>query len=146
MANEQLNDRDVTAKEAERIVPIRQADGTLVEGHLPPINDILIPSTTTKSALIRWLFALGYQVKEIYPFLGVKYQMVRNITTNVPKRAAREDLPPLEVSYRPETDVLDDAMDAALEQSLMQGRKERIKTAAQARRESGASEDQGEND
>lgn len=110
-----------------RTINIREPDGSLRKGALPPIGDILIPKTTTKSALIRWLYALGYSVREIYGFLGCKYQMVRNIVTTIPKRAAREDLPAMEVMYRPEKDMIDEALDGALEASLMEGRRERLR-------------------
>lgn len=65
---------------------------------LPPISRIRIPDgakiTSTK---IRWLSGIGYLPKEIAPYLGVRYQQVRNVLTNLPKRAAREDVPPLVV-------------------------------------------------
>jgi hypothetical protein len=125
---------DVTAKTPKEVhqdngrkVKVRGPDGEVYERLLPPITQIVIPHTTTKSATIRWLGRLGYSVKEIYPFLGVKYQMVRNILTTEPKRAAREDTPDLIVEYKPETDVINDAMDGALEASLMEGRRERLK-------------------
>lgn len=121
-----LSDPEGLASEAGiKLVPIKQPDGTYINGSLPPITDIVVPKTSTKSALIRWFNAMGYSVKEIYPFLGVKYQMVRNIITTIPKRAAREDLPPLWIEYKPEAHVIDDALDSALDQSLLAGRKER---------------------
>lgn len=101
-------------------------DGVLKEILLPPLNMIVIPDTTTKSATIRWLHGLGYSVNEIHKGLGLKYQMVRNIVTTIPKRAAREDLPPPYVEYKPESDELQDALDGALEASLMEGRKARV--------------------
>ena len=65
---------------------------------LPPIHRIAMPPemqiTSTK---IRWLSAIGYVPREIAPYLGVRYQKVRNVLSNPPKRAAREDLPPLVV-------------------------------------------------
>lgn len=115
--------------EEPRRVKIRGADGEIYEGSLPPIEMIQIPVTEggTKSVRIRWLKALGYTVNEISKGLMIKYQMVRNITTNQPKRAAREDLPPLIVQYKPEADELQDALDGALEKSLLQGRQERLR-------------------
>lgn len=120
-----------------RKVKVRLEDGSIVIQPLPPITSIVIPKTATKSATIRWLGALGYQVKEIYPFLGVKYQMVRNILTNIPKRAAREDTPDVIIEYKPEKDMLDEAMDGALEQSLMAGRKDRKKAQREELRAQG---------
>lgn len=65
---------------------------------LPPIARIKMPEgakiTSTK---IRWLAGVGYEPKEIAPYLGVRYQQVRNVLTNPPKRASREDVPPLVV-------------------------------------------------
>lgn len=107
-----------------RVAQIKGEEG-LYEGGLPPITDIVLPTTTTKSALIRWLYRVGYEPKEIYVFLGIKYQMVRNIITTTPKRAAREDLPPLIIEYKEQGDVIDDALDGALDESLMAGRRER---------------------
>ncbi len=125
-ANDDNQDlRQLTEDEAKHLVPIVQDDGTKVLGSRPPINRIVMPSTKTKSALIRWLHALGYPTKEIYVYLNVKYQMVRNIVTTEPKRAAREDLPPLEVRWLPELDIIDHALDGALEQALLTERKER---------------------
>lgn len=49
------------------------------------------------STRIRWLSGVGYLPKEIAPYLGVRYQQVRNVLENPPKRAAREDIPPLKV-------------------------------------------------
>src|SRR5258708_4663566 len=82
-------------------VLIKQDEGPPMWGDLPPITMIVIPGTTTKSALIRWLHKLGYSTSDIYKFLGIKYQMVRNIVTNIPKRAAREDLPAMVVEFKP---------------------------------------------
>lgn len=126
MADEADNTEEPQSQ-ARRVIII-QEDGTEIQGSLPPIGDIVIPSTGTKSATIRWLYALGYPVREIYQFLGIRYQMVRNIATTIPKRAAREDLPPLKIRYREVTrDLIDEAMDGALESSMMTSRKERLK-------------------
>lgn len=135
--NDSLPERDATdaAKDAPRIVQVQQADGTIVAGQLPPMSDIYKPPTLTKSALIRWLNKLGYTVGEIHKGLGIKYQMVRNITTTIPKRAAREDLPPLVITYLPEKDFLEAALDGALEASLLTERKERLKAQKQLLRQ-----------
>lgn len=95
---------------------------------LPPLELLVIPATTTKSARIRWLIAMGYKVAEISNHLGIKYQMVRNIATTEPKRAAREDLPPLVVVMREPVDDVQAIADAELEQSLKKGRKDRQKS------------------
>lgn len=92
---------------------------------LPPIEQVLPPVTTTKTALLRWYRTLGYTVAEISNYTGIRYQQVRNVTTNLPKRAAREDLPPLVIELRETVDVLQAAMDGALDKSLLAGRKER---------------------
>lgn len=92
---------------------------------IAPIESIEIPKTTTKSARIRWLRAMGYTVAEISNFLGIRYQMVRNIATSTPKRMAREDLPPLEVVFKPEVDDVQIIMDTELEASLKAERKRR---------------------
>lgn len=113
------------------------ADGTETTGPLPPIGMIVITKTKTQSNTIRWLAALGYEIKQISACLGIRYQQVRNIVTTIPKRAAREDLPPLIVEYKPETDALDDAMDGALEASLLAERKARQKNNREQRRNQG---------
>lgn len=137
--NDSLPERDATsaAKDAQapRIVQVQQADGTIVAGQLPPMSDIYKPPTLTKSALIRWLNKLGYTVGEIHKGLGIKYQMVRNITTTIPKRAAREDLPALVITYLPEKDFLEAALDGALEASLLAERKERQKANQEANKD-----------
>ncbi len=119
-------DVHMAEEKKDRTVMVMGADGILQEILLPPLNMIIIPSTTTKSATIRWLHGLGYSVNEIHKGLGLKYQMVRNIVTTIPKRAAREDLPAPYVEYKPESDELMDALDGALEASLMEGRKARV--------------------
>lgn len=111
-----------------RLALVVQEDGSEAMMDLPLITAIEMPATLTKSARIRWLHTLGYTVAEIYGFLGCKYQMVRNIVTTVPKRAAREDLPPLKVRYREVNDEIQDALDGALEASLLVDRKDRKKT------------------
>lgn len=146
-----VQERDVTENgngkgKKERLVEIVQDDGVIAVGHLPPINLIVVPSTLTKSATIRWLNALGYEVKEIYQFLGIRYQMVRNIINTIPKRAAREDLPPLQVRYKPEQDPIEGGLDAALDESLMQERRDRRKAARMHGRPTGNRADQEDED
>lgn len=101
---------------------------------LPPISDIVVPKTATKSAMIRWLVAMGYSVLDIHHWSGIQYQMVRNIAKSTPKRAAREDLPPLVLEYRQDGDLIDAAIDGALEASLLAERRARKKEEAAARR------------
>lgn len=60
---------------------------------LPPIHRVREPKMHHMSTRIRWYKGLGYEVKEIASYLGVRYQQVRNVVTTEPKRAAREDLP-----------------------------------------------------
>lgn len=67
------------------------------ERNLPPIGRIIMPEMKIMSTRIRWLSGVGYLPKEIAPYLGVRYQQVRNVLENPPKRAAREDIPPLKV-------------------------------------------------
>ena len=91
---------------------------------LPPIHHIREPKMQHMSTRIRWYLSLGYPVKEVSKFLGVRYQQVRNVKTVEPKRAAREDIPPLWIVLH---DVQDDleAMDAhALEMEMAQQRAE----------------------
>jgi hypothetical protein len=104
------------------------------EKRLPPIADIVVPKTATKSAMIRWLCAMGYSVKEISASTGIVYQMVRNISLSQPKRAAREDLPPLVIEYREQEDLITAAMDGALDAAMASQRKERKKAEKVQRR------------
>jgi hypothetical protein len=111
---------------------------------LPPITDIVIPDGI-KSTRIRWLSAMGYEVKEISAFLGIRYQQVRNVITNTPKRAAREDMPPLVLVYKEEQDLFEAAMDGTLDESLLAARAERKaaeKAQRRADREAGAGQDE----
>lgn len=135
MVDERNEDGDVVDKFPK--VKVRLEDGSIVTQPLPPIGQIVIPKTKTQSNTIRWLAALGYEVKDISAQLGTRYQQVRNIVTTIPKRAAREDLPDLVVEYKPEADPFDDAMDGALEASLLAGRKERQKENREMRRAEG---------
>ena len=73
------------------------SDETQPERALPPIHRIREPAMHHMSTRIRWFKALGYEVKEIAAFLGVRYQQVRNVVTTQPKRMAREDLPALTI-------------------------------------------------
>ena len=94
------------------------------EEYRPPLARLKMPDMQHASTKIRWLVALGYPPKEIAPFLGVRYQMVRNVMNTEPKRAAREDLPPLDVEVLDiETDL--EAMERqALEQEMAAQRAE----------------------
>ncbi len=90
----------------------------LEEGkYLPAIYRLQLPETRTKSALIRWLCGLGYPVKEISRALNMRYQQVRNVVTTEPKRATREDTPPLEIVLSEDGDV-EDIVDMLLGEAL----------------------------
>lgn len=93
---------------------------------LPPIHRILIPeSMKIMSTRIRWLKAVGYEVREISNFLGIRYQQVRNVVTTQPKRAAREDMAPLEIRVKPLIDDNLELMDQrALEEEMRMQRVE----------------------
>lgn len=97
----------------------------LAEEALPPIGSVVIPKVQTASTRIRWLKALGYATSTISNHLGIRYQMVRNVSVTIPKRAAREDLPKLEVWLHAEADFVEAGMDGALDASLLAARKER---------------------
>lgn len=85
---------------------------------LPPIGRIKMPDgMKVTSTRIRWLHALGYESREIAPYLGCRYQQVRNVLQNPPKRAAREDMPPLVVEILA---LSDDMLDVADEEHLRQ--------------------------
>jgi len=106
---------------------------------LPPIGRIKMPEMKIVSTKIRWLTAIGYLAREIAPYLGVRYQQVRNVMSNPPKRAAREDVPPLVVEVLEISDDNLELMDqhAMLEQlaaSRTSHRRER-KATNQKRRE-----------
>lgn len=147
---------DEAAEEAAKLVWLIMLDGSRVQGSLPLLKDIQLPVSKTKSHTIRWLWAVGYTVQQISNGLGIKYQMVRNIAYSEPKRAAREDLGSLDVRLKPtltnlellggavdlDSDIgleimVGEALDGALEASLMAGRKARVKAAAKIKRESG---------
>jgi hypothetical protein len=94
------------------------------EIELPPITHLKIPEMRHTSTKIRWLLGMGYKVKEVSDFLGVRYQQVRNVGTTNPKRAAREDVP----AYVVETLEIDDDLEAMdkhfLEIEMAQQRKQ----------------------
>jgi predicted transcriptional regulator len=85
-------------------------DGGEDTRNLPPIHRIKEPAMKHMSTRIRWYHKLGYTVGEIHNGLGVRYQQVRNVVTTEPKRAAREDLPPLKIELL-ELDDDHEAMD-----------------------------------
>lgn len=95
--------------------------------YLPPLHRIVIPETKTQSAKIRWLFGVGYQVKDISSGLGIRYQQVRNIITTEPKRAAREDLPELKIQLAEMEDVVDSLLGDELERTHLEARKQHQK-------------------
>ena len=116
-------------------------------GYLPPIQRLVMPQTVTQSALVRWLWALGYSVKDIHHGTGIRYQQVRNMVTSQPKRATREDLPPLEIKVMEPEDAVQLIMDQALDASVMAGRSAERKGAAKARRAKGKTpDDEGNED
>lgn len=125
---------DMSGDEEVHMVKVL-VDGAVVVQPLPPIEAIRMPQTATKSGLVRWLWAMGYPVKDIYSHLGMKYQMVRNIVTTQPKRAAREDLPPMVAEYKPDIDDVQAIMDNALDESVLAERKDRKKAEKQVRYE-----------
>lgn len=86
---------------------------------LPPIARIKMPEMKIVSTRIRWLHSVGYEVREIAPFLGCRYQQVRNVLQTPPKRAAREDVPPpiIEV-LRLSEDMLEIADEESLRQNM----------------------------
>lgn len=75
---------------------------------LPPISHVKPPPMRHMSTKIRWYLGLGFTVKEVSTFLGVRYQQVRNVGVVEPKRAAREDVPPFII----ETWEVDDDLEA----------------------------------
>lgn len=91
---------------------------------LPPISHVKPPDMKHMSTKIRWWLGLGYEVREVANYLGVRYQQVRNVGTTEPKRAAREDVPPYVIELWEVDDDLE-AMDKhALEQEMAAQRAE----------------------
>lgn len=109
-------------EEGAEWVRARELEG-VISRYLPPIYRIKMPETRTQSAIIRWLWELGYPVKVIAKSLDVRYQQVRNIVTTEPKRAAREDLPPLEIELVEMEDIVDMMLGEALEEDFKKARK-----------------------
>jgi hypothetical protein len=102
---------------AETAAP-EEDDVQLDKRGLPPIGRIKMPDgIKVVSTKIRWLSSVGYLPNEISKYLGCRYQQVRNVLQNPPKRAAREDLPP------PTVEILrlsDDMLEVADEEHLRQ--------------------------
>lgn len=104
------------------------SDEVQPERALPPIHRIREPAMHHMSTRIRWFKALGYEVKEIAAFLGVRYQQVRNVVTTQPKRMAREDLPALTIELLDlETDL--EAMEAQALQMNMAAQRAQDRSA-----------------
>lgn len=110
----------------EDVVSVDETDKLVIDS-LPDIGQIKMPEMKVVSTKIRWLSALGYSKSDIQKFLNVRYQQVRNVLTTIPKRAAREDLPPLVIELMDPIDDIQAIMDTALEQSLGEGRRARKK-------------------
>lgn len=121
--------------EDEAETPVTGNEDT--EPNLPPISHIKPPEMRHNSTKIRWYLGLGYTVKEVATFLGVRYQQVRNVGTTTPKRAAREDVPP----YIIETWEVDDDLEAmeahALEQQMAAQREQDREARRRARKGTG---------
>lgn len=100
--------------------------------YLPPLHRIKMPKTTTSSARIRWLWALGYPVKDISKGLGIRYQQVRNIINTEPKRATREDMPPLKIELIEVEDIVDTFLGSELERTFQADRKQRSRKGKRA--------------
>lgn len=94
---------------------------------LPPLRLVKVPQVRTASARIRWALALGYSVKEISSTWGIKYQQVRNVRETQPKRATREDMPPLTIELMDPVDDIQAITDAELDRSLAASRQERLR-------------------
>lgn len=107
------------------------------ERALPPIHHIREPHMQHMSTRIRWYFALGYKAVEIQKRTGVLYQQVRNVIHTQPKRAAREDLPPLVIEVLELDDDLE-AMDKHHFEIQMAAQRDQGRKAA-ARARNGAS-------
>jgi hypothetical protein len=136
----------------KRIVPTVQPRPQVVEGlgkaleaaraegvelNLPPIAHIKPPDMKHTSTKIRWYLGLGYTVKEVSGFLGVRYQQVRNVGVGTPKRAAREDVPPFVIECWEVDDDLE-AMEAhALEEQMAAQRQQDREARKQSRRGKG---------
>jgi hypothetical protein len=106
---------DVEGGNSEVEKDVIARDGVTV---LPPIHRVKEPKTHHMSTRIRWLWAVGYSVKEIARWTGARYQMVRNVVNTEPKRAAREDLPELKVERLEIGDDWELMGDAALEREM----------------------------
>jgi hypothetical protein len=106
-----------------------------VANKLPPIARIVIPDAAKlTSTKIRWLAALGYEPREIHHKLGVRYQQVRNVLTQPPKRMAREDLPPLEIRLFELGDDLEAMDQHAFQEEMAAHRKESNKNRREINR------------
>lgn len=101
--------------------------------YLPAIHRIVMPNTTTQSAKIRWLHLLGYATKDIAAALGIRYQQARNIITTEPKRAAREDIPPLEIQLADIEDIVDLLLGQELDRTFAEERRTRKRDAKRQR-------------
>ena len=93
---------------------------------LPAIQRVKQPKVHNRATLIRWYHELGYPTKDIAKLLDVRYQQVRNVLVTQPKRAAREDLPPLTYETWDLVDDVQAIMDVELDRSLAAGRKARL--------------------
>jgi hypothetical protein len=120
---------DVMADNEEPVVgePDEEALTSREGKYLPPIHRIKMPVTRTQTARIRWLYELGYKVKDISNGLNVRYQQVRNMVTTIPKRAAREDLPELKIELVEMEDVVDMLLGDELERTHLEDRKQQEK-------------------
>lgn len=108
----------VVDESAQGVKEAREAEEAEQGLNLPPISHIKPPEMRHTSTKIRWYLGLGYTVKEVSGFLGVRYQQVRNVATVEPKRAAREDVPPYIIECWEIADDLEAMADHALDQQM----------------------------
>ena len=109
---------------------------------LPPMTHVKEPSMAHMSTRIRWWLGLGYQVKEVSNHLGVRYQQVRNVKTTEPKRAIREDIPPLVIELHELDDDLEAMDKAAMIREMTAQRAQDAASRKRARRGQGNEEDE----
>lgn len=106
-ANQQHKKRGLPrALEEDAEIEEKQSPQQFIEDFFPPTEpkeeskdglpsmEWLKEQYKTKSAVIRYLCSLGFDVKAIAKHTGIRYQMVRNVATTELKRGPNEDWRP----------------------------------------------------
>ncbi len=111
-AEKQMATKISNVDKPERVKQV--ADNTL-----PAIKDLQLPVFSTKSEKIRWLTAAGYTRSQIAEHMQLRYQHVRNIQLQVPKKGM-PSMPPVVLVMKEAPTLAEEAISQMEEEAELQ--------------------------